>query len=413
MNVLSVLHGNTYGGPHNRNARIAPVLATRHGIHLTVMLPKEPGDAAGRLRDQDLDVVEVPVASLRAKADPRHHIAFATGLAKNVLAIRRVIREHAIDLVIVNGISNPHAAIAARSLGVPIVWQILDSFPPKAFLSLMMPYVRRSAGAIMSTGERIASMHLGQRIERERLVLFHPPVDVERFRFDPAARAASRIELGLPVNGPIIGNVSNINPQKGHLTFVRAAAFLKRERPDCRFVILGQRYAAHAGHFRRLVDEARAHGINLGSDLVIADPGSRVAELASAFDVFWMTSEPRSEGIPTALEEAMALGLPAVAADVGSIREIVIEGRTGFVVPPRDWQATARATMRILDDPDLRGSLAIEARAFAERNFTIGQCADKHAEAIETARQASLPDTNTAPRRRLSRGAWKAPSKDR
>lgn len=398
MNVLSVLHGNTYGGPHNRNARIAPVLAARHGIRLTVMLPEEPGDAARRLREQGIDVVEVPVARLRARADPRYHIAFASGLFKSVGAIREVLRQRSIDLVMVNGISNPHAAIAARSLGIPVVWQILDSFPPKAFLRLMMPYVRRSAGSIMSTGERVAAMHLGPHMKRERLVLFHPPVDVERFRFDAASRAMARTELGIPADAPLVGNVSNINPQKGHLTFVRAAAALKRERPDCRFVILGQRYTAHAEHLGRLLQEANALGLKVGSDLVIADPGRRVAELACALDVFWMTSEPRSEGIPTALEEAMALGLPAVAADVGSIAEIVIEGETGFVVPARHAQSFVERTIRILDDPDLRSRMSAASRAFAERNFTIGQCAGKHAEAIGMACHAAMPGRRAADR---------------
>src|SRR5579875_192525 len=306
IRVLSILQGNTYGGPHNRNAQVAPVLDELYGIKTTILIPEESGAAAERLRSQGLRVVQVPIPRLRARLSPRFHWQFLLGFRKAVKDLERLLVEEKIELVQINGISNPHGAIAARKLGIPVVWQILDTFPPPLFLALIMPYVCRSAGAVMCTGRRVADAHPGANSLRERLVLFHPPVNVERFSHNTQVRNAVRSELGIGADEIVVGTVSNLNPQKGHRTFIRAAAQLRKIRPRLQIVILGRQYDAHRKYYQSLLEEAKRLGLVLGQDLTIRDPGLRVHEWAQAFDVFWMTPEPRSEGIPTVIEEAMA-----------------------------------------------------------------------------------------------------------
>ena len=383
--VLSILHGNTYGGPHNRNAQIAPVLARLHGVETLVLVPEEAGNAADRLRDQGLRVVQLRIPRLRASLSPRLHWQFLAGFWRTVTAFERLLLEERIDLVQINGISNPHGAIAARRLGIAVVWQILDTFPPPAFLRLLMPYVRRTAGAVMSTGQRVAAAHPGAASLGRRLVLFHPPVDLERFRADARTRSAARQQLGLDAQDLVIGNVSNLNPQKGHLTFIRAAGLLRQLLPNARFVILGRRYEAHSSYADSLLVEAARVGLQLDHDLMIRDPGSHVAELAQAFDIFWMTPEPRSEGIPTVVEEAMALGIPVIATDVGSIGEIVLNRETGFLVPVHAKRDIVQRTLDIFQDPDLARALSRRARAFAEAHFAVEICATRHLQAFDIA----------------------------
>lgn len=396
IRILSVVHGNTFGGPHNSNMLVAPVLRERYGVETTVLIPEEPGNAVDRMRAGGVEVVEVPVQRLRKKLDPRFHWRFLRGWAHTVSAMERLIRERAFDVVQINGISNPHGALAARRARVPIVWQMLDTFPPPWFLQVMMPYVRRTAGSLMSTGERVASAHPGVANMREKLVCFHPPVDVRRFSFDPAQKRAARQELGLSADDEVVGNVSNINPQKGHATFIRAAARLKQSRPHVKFVILGRRYDAHRVYIDNLLELARQLGLKLGEDLVIRDPGERVAELAMAFDVFWMTSEPRSEGIPTVIEEAMSLGLPIVATEAGAIAEIVLHERTGYLIKPHDATDISDRTQKLLEDESLRRALGEAGARFARDHFPIEACARQHLRAYEIALGRSIPPIGVA-----------------
>src|SRR5271155_491156 len=125
MQVLSVLHYNGFGGPHNRNMRVIPLLAAR-GIHTTVLLPIEPGDAAQRLAAAGIEIVQIPLGRPRLTLNPATHMKYFMGLSREVAAIRGVIRERAIDLVQINGFGNLQGAIAGKLEGKPVVSQILD-----------------------------------------------------------------------------------------------------------------------------------------------------------------------------------------------------------------------------------------------------------------------------------------------
>ena len=235
-----------------------------------------------------------------------------------------------------------------------------------------MPLVTRLAGAVMCTGEAVARAHPGAAGLGERLVLFFPPVDLELFRADPAVRSRARSELGLGPDEPVVGTVGNLTPMKDHDTLVRAAAALHRMHPGTRFVILGSSYEHRSGYADEVLRTGEELGLQPGRDLIIRDPGERVAELAQAFDVFWLSSRSRSEGLPTVVGEAMALGLPVVATRVGSVPEAVDGG--GLLVPPSDPEALARRGRAAHRRPlrtcrDRRGGTSLGQRAVQRRSL--------------------------------------------
>jgi glycosyltransferase involved in cell wall biosynthesis len=359
------------------------------GFETLALLPG--GSAAQRLREGGVPVYEMPLHRLRASTDPRVHAAMIVRFMPEVNGIRRLIREERIDLVVLAGLENPHAAIAGRMEGRPVIWQLIGTITPMAFRRLMMPLVKRLADVVMTTGQTVARMHPGTAGLGDRLVPFFSPVDVDSFAPDAARRAAARRELGISDDELIVGNVGNINPQKGHRTFVQAAAALRRAHPDVRFVILGESYANHRKYENAVWHEARALGLIPTQNLIIRSPGSRVAELAAAFDIFWLPSVPRSEGVPTVVVEAMALGLPVVSTNVGGVVDIVHQGETGFVVPPLSPRDLARATMGLVEDPELRTRMGAAGRRFAVAECRTEVCAATHVRAFKRAlaRQAA------------------------
>ncbi len=377
-----MLHYNGFGGPHNRNMRVIPLLAAR-GIHTTVLLPIEPGDAAQRLAAAGIEIVQIPLGRPRLTLNPATHVKYFMGLSREATAIRRVIRERAIDLVQINGFGNLQGAIAGKLEGKPVVSQILDVGYPVAFRMAMMPVVKRLADVLMSTGMAVARAHPGAMSFGDRLVTFFPPVDLNLFAPDERSRTAARIDLGLAADDFVIGTVASLNFQKNHPAFVRAAAELRRTFPEARFVILGATRANRQMMAAALMRQAEGLGLRVGKDLIIRDPRDKVAQLAQAFDVFWLTS--RWEGIPTSIEEAMALKLPVVAVDVGSMREAVEDGISGLVVPAKDQAALIHATLRLIYDPQLRATIGENARRSALERFDVKNCAEIHAEAFQKA----------------------------
>lgn len=380
---LFVVHYPVFGGPHNQ-ALLLDRPQRELGWQTLVLLPSEPGNAAGRLRDAGVGVLQLPLGRLRANPDPRLQLRMLSRLPREIASVRHVIREHGIDLVVVAGLVNPHAAIAARLEGLPVVWQILDTRPPVAVRRAFMPLVLRLADVIMATGVQVARAHPGALSFGRRLVPFFPPVDGIEFKNSPERRARARQLLGLSPADLVVGNVGNLNPMKGHRTFIRAAADLRRTHPTTRFVILGASYDHRREYTESLWREARTLGLSPGSDLIVRDPGGTVADLAAAFDIFWLSSDLRSEGIPTVIGEAMALGLPVVATAVGGVQEAVSE-ETGFVVAPLDSRAIADATRALFDDPELRKRMATKGRRRALVHFDPNRCAQIHAAAFDLA----------------------------
>lgn len=395
--VLSIIHYPVFGGPYNRNIKLAPLLLQK-GYETVMLIPDEPGTGRERLQEAGIPLHTCSLSRVRATKDLRIHLRYLREFWRDVHHIRQYIRSECIELVQINGLANSQSAVAARLEGVPVVWQILDSYTPMALRLLLLPVMRWAATVVMCTGKSVAEGHPGIQAFCDRLVYFFPPVDLDAFSAVPGGQVTARQLLGLPIDAPVVGTVGNVNRQKGHLRFVEAAAAIRARRSDVRFVILGGAHQNQASFMATVIDRVKREGFEFGKDFIICDPGSDVPRLAQAFDVFWMTSEPYSEGIPTAIEEAMALGIPVVSTDVGSVREIVSSGRTGFLVHPRDVQGMAARTLELIANSSIRAEMGREAIRSAEQ-FSAERCAERHFYAYEMAlaAQRKSPSRTVAP----------------
>jgi glycosyltransferase involved in cell wall biosynthesis len=221
-------------------------------------------------------------------------------------------------------------------------------------------------------------------------VVTFPAADLSAFAPEPERRRRAREELGLSGGQLVIGTVGNRNPRKGHDLLIETAAELSRGNPELRFLILGGHSPAHAGYEAALHD--RVDRLGLGQIVEFVDPGPRVPELLPALDIFVLPSHP-GEGMPTVILEAMACGLPVVATDVAAVREEVVPGSTGLLVPPGDATALARALGALVRDESRRRELGQQGRDHVHRQFTVEQAVADRLRAWEL---ALLPTGRTA-----------------
>lgn len=356
---------------------------------MTVVLPEEPGNAADRLQEAGVDVVTVPLNRLRASFNLGLQLRFFGSFPRDILALRQVIRVRNIDLVQVGGLVNPHAAIAARLEKAAVVWQILDTRPPMALRRIMMPLVLRLSDVVMTTGHAVAKLHPGGDRLGDRLRVFFPPVDPDAFHLAKVNRSAARERFGFTPEEYVLGTVGNLNPQKGHEHLLFAAALARARGRDVKVVIVGARHDTHRAYEHRLYALSRQLGMTVGRDVVFTGGLVDVRPALAAMDVFVLSSVPRSEGAPTAVEEAMMMELPVVATDVGAVREVVDDGQTGFVVPPREPRALSDAILRILGDPQARETFGRRARERAVARFSSDECARTHLNAYQYALSAN------------------------
>jgi glycosyltransferase involved in cell wall biosynthesis len=197
---------------------------------------------------------------------------------------------------------------------------------------------------------------------------------------EPEARIRARRELGLRQEALVVGSVGNFTPKKGHRTLLEATARARESHGELHLVLVGSGPLEHD-----LRETARSLGL---VDRVLF-VGSRddAAQLLPAFDVFALSS--RNEGLPIALLEAMAAGVPSVATSVGGVPEVITGGREGLLVPYGDATALADALITMLGDPDFRSTASAYA-ARTSRRFDIKQAVHE-IEAVYLEALASSP----------------------
>jgi glycosyltransferase involved in cell wall biosynthesis len=172
---------------------------------------------------------------------------------------------------------------------------------------------------------------------------------------DPDLRA----ELGLPADAEVVGTVGRLDPQKAPLDFVRMAAKVAAARPGVRFVMVGD---------GDLADDVRRAADQLGVDLLLTGFRPDAARLASAFDVFVVTS--RYEGVGRSVTEAMASGRPVVATAVDGVVDLVEPGSTGLLARPRDIDGLADATVWMLEHREAAARMGAQARTRVRALFS-------------------------------------------
>lgn len=256
-------------------------------------------------------------------------------------------------------------ARAARRAGVPLVVQTQH-------LPWMMNDPRKKARLFRALRpvDVVITVSQAQRRTYERIGVPGPLMTTVpngiRGRQGSPGRLAARAALGLHPDQPVVLTVGRLTVMKGQRYLVDAVPQLAARFPDVAVVLLGQ------GHLQdQLAAQAAALGV---TDLVhLAGHCSDARMLLDAADVFVLPS--RHEGMPLAALEAMDAGLPVVATDVIGTSEVVDDGRTGLLVPPKDPAALATALGTLLADPDLRRRFGEAGRRRYVEHFTSARMA--------------------------------------
>ncbi|MCR9067745.1 MAG: glycosyltransferase family 4 protein [Rhodobacteraceae bacterium] len=214
---------------------------------------------------------------------------------------------------------------------------------------------------VISTSQKTATY-----LDRPSTVILHG-IDTRDFA-PPADRAAAKSALGLPP-GPIIGCFGRIRAQKGTGDFVDAMVRVLADRPDAAAIVMGRATEHHQAYERSLRKKVLAAGLE---DQILFKPEVPVDQIAAWYQALDLFIAPqRWEGFGLTPLEAMACGVPVIATRVGAFEELVVDGSTGALVPPKDVDAMAAAAATYLDNPAERMFQGEAARRHIEDAFAI------------------------------------------
>ena len=279
-----------------------------------------------------------------------------------IFSLARQLERWDIDLVHLNEYWwTPVVWLAARLKHVPCVVHIRQQIEPKKIKQYWLDRPHR----LLTVSKDIQRVVVDAGIPSDRVEVMYSGFHRSRVRLDVDGRTI-RHRYYLKETQPVIGTVANLFPRKGYEFLIHAISELRPMVPDLHCFIVGEGDGAYR---ERLTCLARELGIT--ASVTFAGFQRGVDEMISAFDVFVLPSV--LEGFGLVLLEAMALGKAVVASRVGGIPEIVRDGITGLLVPPRDSSQLASAILTLLRDPSLRKTMGEAGQQRVAACFSIDQ----------------------------------------
>lgn len=354
MRVLYACHTALVSGAERSLLELLGALGPT-GVEPVVASPEGP--LAERVRALGIPHVAVRASNATLKLHPVRTPQALADMALAARDLRRAVRTTGAQIVHAN---SARAGLVAAASGRPVVVHLRDALPPGPVGRVVKAVVERQARVIA------ISQHVGAPFAGA--VVRHNPVDLRRFAPDTIDRAAARRALGIPDGAPALGVVAQITPWKGQDTAIAALSHLRDRHPDAVLLLAGEaKFVARETTFDNRAYEQQLHEQAAPLDGAVRFLGERedVPQLLAALDLLLVPSW--SEPFGRSIIEAMAMGTPVLATDAGGPPEILDDGVTGRLLPPRDAQAWADAAHALLTDDAGRAAMGASAREAAQR----------------------------------------------
>ncbi|MBS0620375.1 MAG: glycosyltransferase [Verrucomicrobia bacterium] len=349
MRILHTESSRGWGGQEIRILREAEGMRARG--HEVILAVNSGGGLIPRARAAGFTVYEVPFSK--------------GGALKTVFTLLRILQRHQIDLI------NTHSSldawlggIAARLKRKKILRTRHLSTPIRAGLNSRLLY-KGLADYVATTSSGILPV-IAEQSGQKHLSCVPTGIDPEALLSDEEKVLHFRKALGVMPDEILVGTVCFVRSWKGILDLLQAALLLK-EHKEIKWVVVGGGY----------VDEYRPKVAELGLTGVVTFTGHLEPpfDAIRGFDIFTLLSTAH-EGISQASLQAAYLERPLITTSVGGLPEVCIDGKTGYVVPPRAPEAVAKAVLALARSPELRGEMGRNARLLVESRFTMEKTLD-------------------------------------
>ena len=233
------------------------------------------------------------------------------------------------------------------------------------------PFVTR----IIAVSEAVrCQINIQEKVNLNKIITIYNGVDISKY-FVSKYNKALKSQLNLSTFSPIVGVLANIKPVKGLEFFIQAAAKVLNRFPETQFIVIGACLPNHEcqSYYDKL--KSLVKKLKLENNFYFVGERSDIPDLLSILDVSVLPS--LSEGFSNTVLESMSAGLPLVVTDVGGNSEAVIDGKTGFVVPPKDIVKMADSINLLLANKELAKKMGREGRKRAQQLFSMDRMINK------------------------------------
>lgn len=312
-----------------------------------------------------------------------------------IAAIRALAASTGADIVHAHGYkADIYSFLALRRSKIPLVstchtWY--DTDPVVTVYGRLDRLVLRRFAGVVAVSEQVRRRLLDAGVRDSRIRIVGNGIDLR-----PIVSAPPSLRADLPPGALLIGLVGRLAWEKGVDIFLKAVAGVVAEFPAARFVVAGD------GPDRASL-EATRDALGLASAVTFLGHRDDMPSVYASLDL--MVSASRQEGLPIALLEGMASGLPIVATAVGEIPRVVCNGVTGVIVPPENPAALTTAILGLIRDTDIRAQFSSAARELVAREYSADRMTADYLRVYQDAVAA-----NGSGKNQVSSGGSKTPA---
>ncbi|MFI5346423.1 MAG: glycosyltransferase [Elusimicrobiota bacterium] len=359
--ILFVSTSTTLGGAEKTLFALATLLDHRKFPVAGVVSLKPEGHYARRLRDQGVTVSTLDLSRPARRAD-----------AQRLAAIIERERPDIVHAVMYQAIQLARMAKPLTSVPFKLVSSPRVNYRSRSWWTLLVDrWLKERDDLLIAECAASRRFLLNQlNYKPSKVIVIRNGVDLAGWSPSKIDRQKKRLELRLGGTDVLVGAIGRLDRQKGFATLIEAMARLKNSPLRC--VILGD-----GPEHDRLAALIRKHALE--RTVWLLGEKTDIPSWLSALDMYCLPS--LWEGLPNSLLEAMALGLPVVAANVDGVPEAVTDGKTGLLVPPASPAALAKALQGLAADADKRAALGAAAKASISESFTLRRMIEEYEKA--------------------------------
>ena len=369
MKVCSIDEEGRFGGPEKRIIEVAAALR-KYNVNTHVLYPKL-NSARFAFEIKKLKVKSTAFFLTRLSKEKRILFRYILCFFYEIYLLYKFLSKTKFDLVQINGSQQFKGAIAASLANIPIVWVLEDTMMDKRVKKICRFLIYKYSSGIIVVASQVYDTYVN-RTELEEKPCLEINASVNTLIFDP--KNVLPLENKNYKDKTIITTVSGINPTKGIEYFLEMAGLIIENHKNVIFLIAGAKLESHLD-YSNFIDKLISKK-GLKEYIIFLGLFDNIPSLLKSSDIFICSSI--SEASPTAVWEAMAMEKAIVSTDVGSVNNFIVDGISGFIVPPKNSENLYRKVDYLLKNPDVKLKLGKNARKIAKEKLDISISADKY-----------------------------------
>ena len=351
INLLQLVNGFAIGGAELKLLELVKELVEKY--------PEEYNQVICSVGQGGPLQAEFEKLGVKAVVFPKRH-RFDFSL---ILKVARLMRSEKIDIVQTTLFyADVIGAFAAKLAGVPhvISWEAVTQ-PHRFRHRLIYSLAKYNLDLVVAVSDATKNAIIKERnLDPQKAYTIHYGIDLKKFQNN--VDDSRRKDLGIEKTEKIVGVVARLTHQKGHVFLIEAVPQIIDRFPNVKFVLVGN------GPLKELL-ETKVAEMGVSSNFIFLGFRSDIKELLSIFDIFVLPS--LYEGLPNCVLEAMACSKPVIATEVDGTPELVVDGVTGLLVPPRDSNSLANAISYLLKNENVALDMGKKGRERVENWFSL------------------------------------------